>query len=254
MKLTEENYFSKEMNKKYMSASQLKDFLKCPKMAMAKINGEYEREVNISLLIGSYIDAYFEGTLDLFKSKNPELFKKDGTLKSQYIKANEIIKRIEEDSEFMKYMSGKKQVIMVGEIEGVPFKIKIDSYFKNLCITDLKIIKNLQLIWNDELKIKENFVEHWGYDIQGSIYQKIEGNNLPFILAVATKESETDIELLKIPQDRLDYVLENIIKPNVRHFQDIKEGKIEPIGCGKCDYCKSIKKLTGVIDYRELWG
>ena len=40
------------------------------------------------------------------------MFKKDGGLKADYIKANEIIARIERDEYFMRCMSGQKQVIM----------------------------------------------------------------------------------------------------------------------------------------------
>ena len=40
----------------------------------------------------------------------------------------------------MEYMSGEKQVIMTGEIEGVPVKIKIDSYHPNKMIVDLKVM------------------------------------------------------------------------------------------------------------------
>ena len=50
MKLTNENYFSVESNKAYMSVSQLKNFIGtpfmpgCEKRALAEINGEYTRE------------------------------------------------------------------------------------------------------------------------------------------------------------------------------------------------------------------
>ena len=81
MNLTDENYFSKEMNMKYMSASQFKDFLKCPACAMAKLKEEWKQEKTTALMVGSYVDASYEGTLDIFKAKNPEIFKKDGELK-----------------------------------------------------------------------------------------------------------------------------------------------------------------------------
>ena len=204
MNLTDENYFSKEMNMKYMSASQFKDFLKCPACAMAKLKEEWKQEKTTALMVGSYVDASYEGTIDIFKAKNPEIFKKDGELKSEYKKAEEIINRLEKDKMFSKYMSGEKQVIMTGEILGVPFKIKIDSFHKDKCIVDLKVMKDMQPIWNG--KEKENFVEYYGYDIQMAIYQEIVRQNtgkiLPTFLCVATKETVTDFAILEIDNER----------------------------------------------------
>ena len=112
MKLTAENYHSPEANREYLSVSQYKDFTGtlgqpcCEEYALAKIDGKWEDETTTALLVGSYVDAHFEGTLDVFKGKNPELFKKDGGLKSDYVRAEEIINRIERDDYFMKYLSG----------------------------------------------------------------------------------------------------------------------------------------------------
>lgn len=252
--ITNENYFDKENNLKYMSASQFKDFLKCPACAMAKLNEEWQQEKTTSLLVGSYIDAHYEGSLQIFKAKNPEIFKKDGTLKSDYIKAEEIINRLERDKLFEKYMSGEKQVIMTGEIEGVPVKIKIDSYHPQKAIVDLKIVKDMQPIWNGTEK--QNFVEYWGYDIQMAFYQEIVRQNtgltLPTFLAVATKETVTDFAILEIENERLDAILERLIKPNIKEFQNIKNNNSETYRCEKCDYCKSTKILDKIINYKFI--
>ena len=124
MKLTKDNYFSPEANMEYMSVSQFKAFDKCEAAAMAELNGEWVREKTPALLVGSYVDAYFEGALDEFKESNPEIFRKDGGLKSEYVKAQKIIERIESDPDFMAMLAGEKQVIKTGVIEGVPVKIK----------------------------------------------------------------------------------------------------------------------------------
>lgn len=257
MKLVEENYYSKEANLEYMSASQFKDFLKCPACAMAKLKGEYEQENTTSLLVGSYVDASYEGTLDVFKSQHPEILKKDGTLKSEYIKAEEIIKRLNKDKFFSKYMAGEKQVIMTGKIEDVPFKIKMDSYHKDKCIVDLKIMSNMQPMWSDEEHSKIPFVEYWGYDIQLAIYQEIvrqnTGNKLPTFLAVATKETDTDFAILEIDNERLDYVMECIIKPKVKIINEIKKGLYEVDRCEKCSYCKQTKVLDKIINYKDIF-
>lgn len=254
MNLTDENYFSKENNIKYMSASQFKDFLKCPACAMAKLKEEWKQEKTTALMVGSYVDASYEGTLDIFKAKNPEIFKKDGELKSEYKKAEEIINRLEKDKMFSKYMSGEKQVIMTGEILGVPFKIKIDSFHKDKCIVDLKVMKDMQSIWNG--KEKENFVEYYGYDIQMAIYQEIVRQNtgkiLPTFLCVATKETITDFAILGIDNERLEFVMNAIIKPSLLSINNIKNENAEAYRCEKCEYCKSTKEIKQIINYKDL--
>lgn len=251
--LNNENYFSLENSMKYMGVSQFKAFCNCEASALAEINGNYEREKTTALLVGSYVDAHFEGTLDLFKAKNPQLFKNDGTLKSDYIQANKIIQRIEEDDLFMEYMSGEKQVIMTGEIEGVPIKIKIDSYLSDK-IVDLKIMKDFQSVYKAE-QGRLTWVEAWGYDIQGAVYQEIvrqnTGKNLPFFLAAATKEKEPDIGIVRITQPYLDVALE-MFKQNVQRFDAMKKGLIEPERCEKCNYCKMTKVLEAPITLEEL--
>lgn len=250
MILTAENYHSKEANLEYMSASQYKSFEKCEAMALAEVKGEWEREETTALLVGSYVDAHFEKTLDLFKAQHSNIFTKQGDLKSEYKKANDIIERIERDEMFMQFMSGEKQTILTAEFNGIKFKIKIDSYHKGKMIVDLKVMKDFERIWV-EGEGKVPFVEAWGYDIQGAIYQSVEGNFLPFYIAGATKESTTDIAILEIPQDRLDLKWDEVLH-NAPHYNEIKKGLIEPIRCGKCDYCKSTKVLTTVVQYDEL--
>lgn len=253
MNLTNENYFSPESNKKYMSVSQFKAFEACPAMAMAELNGEFEREKTAALMVGSYVDAHFEGTLDIFKAQNPQLFKRDGTLKSDYIKAEEIISRVERDALFMEYMSGEKQVIMTGEIEGVPVKIKIDSLLPDK-IVDLKIMRDFEPVYKAEYG-RLPWFEAWRYDLQGAVYQEIvyqnTGNRLPFFLAAATKEKVPDIVILQVGQDLLDFELDNF-KRNVSFYNAIKSGVIEPERCEKCDYCKETKVLTEIIHTEDL--
>ena len=65
-KLTAANYYSKEANERYFSVSQYKNFLDCPARAMAEIRGEYKQPMTTALLVGSYVDSYFEGTLEQF--------------------------------------------------------------------------------------------------------------------------------------------------------------------------------------------
>lgn len=255
MKLTQRNYFSKKANKEFMSVSQFKSFSKCENSALAEIKGKYKREKTTALLVGSYVDSYFEGTLNKFKKENPEIFKKDGTLKADYIQAEAIIQRILKDKLFTKYLSGEKQVIMTGEICGVPVKIKIDSYFPGEKIVDLKIMKDFDSVYDGESGSQVWF-EAWGYDLQGAVYQEIVRQNtglkLPFYLAAATKEKVTDIDIVHLPQEMLDFALERF-KQDVERFDAIKKGIIKPERCEKCEYCKISKVLKEPTEADEYY-
>lgn len=245
MNLTKRNYYTRKMNKHFMSVSQFKAFEKCQEAALAEINGKYQREKTTALLVGSYVDAYFEGNLKAFIRQNPEVFKKDGTLKADYIQAEVIIQRILEDKLFTEYMAGEKQVIMTGEISGVPVKIKIDSLLPDK-IVDLKIMRDFENVYDSEKGVLPWF-EAWEYDLQGAVYQEIVRQNtgkvLPFYLAAATKEKTTDIDIVHIPPKMLEYSLDKFSR-DVELYDAIKKGIIAPERCEKCEFCKNTKVLT----------
>lgn len=253
MKLTHENYFSREAQMEYMSVSQFKAFEVCEAAALAEVTGNYEREKTTSLFVGSFVDAHFEGTLDVFKAQNPQLFKRDGTLKSDYVKAYGIINRIEQDDFFMSFMAGEKQVIMAGEISGVPVKVKVDSLLPDK-IVDLKVMKDFDPIFKPE-QGRLNFIEAWRYDLQGAVYQEIvrqnTGKKLPFYIAAATKEKETDLAVIEVSPAYLELELA-IFEEKVMRYDAIKSGSIEPKRCEHCDYCKSTKVLTRAISMEEF--
>lgn len=192
--VTPENYYSPEMNMAYMGSTQFKAFERCEAAALAELKGEYSPPSSAALLVGGYIDAWFSGELPLYQAQHPEIFKRDGTLKAEYVKATEVVARLQADDLYSLLMSGKKQVIRTGTIAGVPFKIKIDSLldadtcakivaeFPNaaaalgLCdgaIVDQKAMASMESVWSAEDHCKVPFVEYYGYDIQGAIYSMI---------------------------------------------------------------------------------
>lgn len=254
MQLNKFNYFSQEANLEYMSVSQYKAFLDCESRAMAELKGEFIREETKAFLIGSYVDSYYEGTLNEFVIAHPEILNaRTGELKKDYAHANYIIERTQRDKLFSGYMSGEKQIIMTGSIEDVPVKVKIDSYHADK-IVDLKVMKDFESIYLPE-QGRLNWIEAWKYDLQGAVYQEIvyqnTGKRLPFYIAGVTKEKEPDLAVIRIPQSYLDLEL-NRFKQNVIRFDAIKKGFIEPERCEKCDWCKRTKVLNQVLDLEEL--
>lgn len=240
--LTEGNYHSLEQNRKYFSVSQFKDFMTCEAMAVAKLDGQYTRPMTKALLVGAFVDAFFEGTLDVFMESHPEIYTRRHELRSEFKKANTIIEKVQEDELFMQFMSGQKQRIMTFELFGVPWKIKMDSYLPGICITDLKVVANFKTL------------PYWRYDLQGAVYQRgvelVTGERLPFYLAAATKERTVDLDIFHIPQATLDMALKEIGQ-HLDHFAQVKTGIVPPQPCGHCDYCKLVKGAR-IRNYNEL--
>lgn len=258
--LTEENYYFEIANYEYMSVSQYKDFAGtfgkagCESCAMAKIRGEFKEETSTAMMLGSYVDAFYEGTLDKFKEGHPEMFKRDGNLKAEYVKAEKAIERTMRDPLFQEYMSGQKQVIMTGEIFGTKWKIKMDSFHPDKAIVDLKYMQSLtKFNWVPDIGYLD-FVRYWGYDIQGAIYQEVvrqnTGKKLPFYIAGASKEDATDIEVIYVHDNYLKEALE-IVGRNMPRILEVKYDGVVPERCETCKWCrdtKVLKKPIGIMD------
>lgn len=272
IKLTADNYYSNEANWDYMSASQFKAFRKCEAAAMAELKGEWKRKDTSALLIGSYVDAYFSNELEQFKAEHPELYKKDGTLKADFVHAQKIAERLESDELAKMLLSGRHQVIKTGKIAGVWFKVKTDSLlseaqvekickrfpqvrqlalFGGAMIVDLKVMKDFEPIWDEVEWEKVSFINYWGYDFQGAIYQKIDNRIAPFVIVGATKEAEPNIDAFYIPDDDLAFKLAEV-EADAPRYAAIKRGEIDPEPCYKCAYCRSQKKLDGIKNYKLI--
>lgn len=259
--LTNENYYTQEANIRYMSVHQYLDFVGhlgvqgCEKRAMASLNGDYVKEKTTPMLVGSYVDSYFEGSLEQFKKDNPDIFTQKGELKAPYKQAEKMIARAERDEKFMAFMSGEKQVIMTGYLFGCDWKIKMDSYIPGKAIVDLKTANDLHRAWRVQDYGYTSVPEYWGYTIQMAVYQKIveinTGEKLPCYLAFITKEDSPELKLCYIDQMTLDHSL-NEVEMNMSSVLMVKNGEADPIPCGKCDYCKATEPIEEVINIADL--
>lgn len=282
-KLTDKNYFSPEMNRKYMSVSQYKAFCKCEAAALAELNGEYEPPESQALFLGSFVDEMLTGTrksqikfivdnfADLFQKSSKlyklakediaalvtncsieDLFDTGNKPYAEITQALETIERIKKQPLMMKHFKSKHQVVMTGEIAGVPFKIKMDNYKPDEFIADGKYMASLR-----SPNLFESMVKYWGYDTQGGVYQEIVRQNtekrLPFFLDIGTKEKPAHLEVAEVKQYDLDEALANVVKRAPR-FQAIKDGLIEPERCEEydCPYCTTTRIITEPIDSNLL--
>lgn len=255
--LTEQNYYTAEMDLKYCSASQWKDFCGCPAIpecearTMAKLKGEYEPEVTTSLLVGSILDALWENDdPEYIAERFPDCISSRGTtkgqLKAEYNIALQMYQRTLKEPKFCQYMSGDKQTIMTGTIEGLPFKIKIDSFIEGKAIVDLKTTRTLDRdfrIFIPDSGEKLTWFRAYGYDIQLGIYREIvrqnTGDTLRCYLAAVDKEKHPICDVIELPDKMLTEALD-LVKRNCKKIIMLKGGEIEPIRCehSSCDYCR----------------
>jgi len=261
---TKDNYFSQEASRIYCGASQLKQFVQCEAQAMAQLMGEYQAEQTESMLQGSYVHAWAEGTLDKFIEEHPEIMLKKGGLKESFKTCETIIDTVKNDNALMSIINQcQKERIYIGEIFGVPFKIKVDllnvdkGYF-----ADLKVMKSItEQSWSDEYKRKVNFIIAWKHDWQMAIYMEILRQNfgkllIPNIIALS-KEKVPDKALITFATEdekSLETFREitlNEMEPHILRVKELKEGA-EPVRCEKCDYCKSTKQIKEPVFWLDL--
>lgn len=261
MQLTESNYYSDEANMAFCSASQYKSFIGCPAIpgcearAMAEIRGEFTRDITQALREGQILDTLWELKDIPTEEKTTTIISRfpdcvstrgetKGQLKADFKKVIAMYERSLKDEMFCKLMSGDKQTIMTGTIEGLPFKIKMDSFVPGVCITDLKTTENCSRKFRKYVADsgnREPFYRLWGYDTQLAIYREIvrqnTGDLLRCYIAAIDKKPHPLPLTLELDPKMLDDALESV-KANCGHIIGLKSGEIEPIRCDDCDYCR----------------
>jgi len=264
--LTPDNYYSLTADREYCSASQYLNIIGrpsipgCEARAMATLNGEYEEETTKAMLIGSILDTLWElddlpleEKLNIIADKFPECVSSRGAtkgeLKSEYKQALNLYQRTLNDPLFCKFMSGEKQVIMTGEIEGLPFKIKMDSYIPDVAIVDLKTTQDASRNFRKYIADSgnwETFYRSLSYDIQLAIYREIvrqnTGKTLRAYIACVDKKEHPLPQIIELSPKLLDDALETV-KAHIPTIKMLKSGEVKNYcRCEECDYCRDTYK------------
>lgn len=273
-KLTQENYYQ---DKEYLSYSRMKRFLKCPARALAVESGAWtESRDETPLLLGNYVHSYFESqeAHEAFLKENGDKLiskagKTKGQLKKDFLIGDSMIASLKDDPSFNRLYHGsstekvEKEMIVYGEIEGVPFKGKLDSV--NLTqgyFADLKTMKSIyDMEWNAELRRKVptavNNILGFGYHSQLAIYRdllkQMTGEEFRPIIVAVSKEEVPDKEVIRIDEEWLEEGLEDV-KETIKEVWGVIQRKVEPMACGHCDYCRSQKKLNNIVTLNNLIG
>ncbi len=260
LELNHDNYFSLEADREYFSVSQFKAFRECEAKTMAKLNGTWVDGDNDAFTLGSYVHLWSEGgNFGNFRAAHPEMFKKDGTLLKKFEVADKMIQTLAEDPLIEKVREGQKEVIMTGDLFGTPWKIMIDIYNPSKGVfVDLKTTREIsKKYWNEELRVKQNFVEFYDYLLQMSVYAEVERLNRgsddylqPHIIAVSKEEIPDKAVILVGTEFIKDKLLE--IETLLPRLIKVKTGQEEPTRCEHCDYCRSTKRIERILHYTEL--
>ena len=276
MILTRDNYYTREADEAYMSCSQYQSFLECEAAALAKLQGRYKgNEDSEAFLVGNYVHTYLEGeeAHAKFLDENFEkIFKAtvdkktgDVIVKGKYAafeKADKMIQTLISDEVIKRFidMDGENEVIMTGMLFGTPWRIRIDKYLPGLnMIIDYKTCADFyKTEYNPETKQRESFVEAYGYLMRAAVYSEIEKQfsgretDPRFMLICVSKQDIPDKDLLLLNNpERYNFELEQV-KKNLIRINKVKNGVVFPLRCGKCEYCRSTKKIKGVKPYWSL--
>lgn len=271
-KLTQENYYQ---DKEYLSYSRMKQFLKCPARALAVEGGAWtESRDETPLLLGNYVHSYFESqeAHEAFLKENGDKLiskagKTKGQLKKEFLIGDSMIASLKDDPSFNRLYHGsstekvEKEMIVYGEIEGVPFKGKLDTVnlTKNY-FADLKTMRSIHSIeWSQDLKMKVpasvNNILGFGYHGQMAVYRELlkqmTGEEFRPIIVAVSKEDVPDKELIRIDEVWLEEGLD-FIKENIKEVWGVINYEIKPKACGCCDYCRSQKKLGHITTLNDL--
>lgn len=258
-------YYGKEANQAYMGVSQFKRFMDCEARAAAELNGSWERGTDSQpLIIGNYVHSFFESaeSHETFKEEHKDkLFSKRkpyGLLKA-YEQADVMIQRISEEPLFKYLWQGTKETVVTGSLHGIEWKGKIDllnvekGYF-----VDLKTTADMRKrFYNERYGTYVSFVEHYGYVLQMAVYEQLLELQYgkPFVgyIYAVSKQDTPEVCAIEVEQYKKDFELD-YLADNIGRIIDVKKEEEEPIGCGKCDYCKTFKKLDGFVTTEQLIG
>lgn len=273
--LTRDNYYTPEADFVYMSCSQYDSWLECEAATVAKLQGRYKAEPTEAFLVGNYVHTYLEGQKahqefldenfdDIFKTK---LDKKTGDViitgkYAPFEKADKMLGALYRQPVIRRYIEadGENEVIMHGEIFGVPWRIRLDKLIlKENTIIDYKTVADMHKTeYNSKTGQRESFVELYGYTRRGAVYTEVykqfTGKDVDprFLLLCVSKQDIPDTDALMLNhRERYDFELEEV-KKRLGRIIRIKNGEIKPLRCGKCDYCRSTKVIRRIRPYWEL--
>lgn len=260
--LNSDNYYDNSTDLIYQSPTYFKKFLNCEAETMAEIKGEYKPDFKDALLVGNYLHSYFESKeahQKFIDDNREEMYskRKPYGLLGKYRIADSMIETLSNDEMFRKLYQGGKEVIVTGQIDNVDWKGKIDCLnLDRKYFIDLKTTRDIhKKYWNVEDHEWNSFVASWNYQLQMYVYQELIHQTFgvwcePYIVAVS-KQDVPDKAIISIPNERLTEA-ELLIEQEQPHIEDVRNGRVEPKRCERCEYCRLTKKLGEIVSMDDL--
>lgn len=275
-RLTPQNYYSTEASWHYMSTSLFKSFEKCEASTLASLSGKWNKQLKESsqpnpLIMGNYIHSFFQSKeahekflkepdtiKDVYKYGNPE----KGMKKGYQVLANSMIQTLQDDEMFdYFYGPGKREVIVTGKIDGYLWKGKIDSLVLDRgYFCDLKTVDDIHKgHWDPEEHCYRPFIQDRGYNLQMAIYQQLILQTfgkkcVPLIFAVS-KQDPPDKMAIDFDDDEDRFDMEDqldMVKELQPRYWGIMNGEIEPVPCGRCEYCRAHTQLDSFVHASDI--
>jgi hypothetical protein len=189
------------------------------------------------------------GILEEFKKENPTIYSSRGAtkgqLKAEYQTANIMTNSLENDENCMKFLDGEKEVIIQGELFGIKWRGMVDVLnLEKGFFSDLKTTQGIHKKYGGL-----TFIEQYGYIEQMAIYrelikQQFGKDLIPYIVAIE-KNNNPLKAIIKVDERYTSPKLEEI-EFNIVRIKNVKQGIEQPIGCGECDYCRKVSKVTQI--------
>ena len=231
--------------------------MECPARAFAVDQGTHMRSTSPALLIGNYVDEMlFEGKCD--RDLSSLMKKKEGTLLKTHSYILSIIDEMRSDKTFMKYVTGKTQEQLFFDIDGIPWKGKLDvipNAFEDM-IVDLKTAAKIDdWMYSARHGGRVPFYYARGYDIQAAVYCYAWKRDR-FVLAIATKTKPSGRYLIEFPKEAISNAWQYVLANQHKVFHEYMKGTgFDYCQAPDCDHCagkrKTILTMASVFTPKE---
>ena len=251
MLLTPENYHSDEARAAYISSSDVKLASRCEAMWAAQDKGQYRRpEGTAAFAYGHLFEEALCGTADTYITQHPELTlsrgPRKGELYAEYSGAIDLAAAVRR-SPFLADLIDRcrKQVILTGELCGLPVRVMMDLVDEDESIYDIKSAKDFRTVWDDDRQEYMDWWAVWKYPVQLWVYREVARQNgltVPHVGLIAGSKSNMDVQAVRFSEETMTAAQADA-EYTLRRMAAIRKGD-KPDECGHCEWCLSQKRIT----------
>lgn len=250
MILTPENYHSDEARAAYISSSDIKLAMRCEAMWAAQDKGQYRRpEGTAAFAYGHLFEEALTGNAETYITQHPELTlsrgPRKGELYAEYSGAIDLAAAVRRSSFLANLIDRcRKQVILIGELCGLPVRVMMDLVDEDESIYDIKSAKDFRTVWDDDRQEYMDWWAVWKYPVQLWVYREVARQNgltVPHVGLIAGSKSNMDVQAVRFSEETMTAAQADA-EYTLRRMAAIRKGD-KPDECGRCEWCLSQKKI-----------